>query len=211
MYTVTHTPLPQGVVSQAKTLVGGLGRDHIIGGDGGASVYGDQQTTPCVAGAPVASDPVSEVVNNVLDGNDKITGGAGVENVRAGGGNDNVDVKGNNDFACGEKGDDVLHGGAENDQAWVARSGHGLRRAGADKLYGNDGNDAIYGGDGNDEIEGNNGTDWISGSNNADIVIGGRVRPDGPTALTICSVTTTPTCSSVTTATSSAVRGFRST
>ena len=43
----------------------------------GADGYGDQQTTACVAGSPVASDPVDESVNTVNDGNDKITGGAG--------------------------------------------------------------------------------------------------------------------------------------
>ena len=67
-YAVTHTPLPQGIGPSGKTLVGGLGRDHIIGGDGGAAVYGDRQTTPCAAGSPVASDPVGEAVDTAQDG-----------------------------------------------------------------------------------------------------------------------------------------------
>jgi Ca2+-binding RTX toxin-like protein len=175
---VSHDPMPAGAVPQHKLLVGGLGRDHIIGGDGGADVYGDQQTTPCVAGSPVASDPVDESVNTVNDGNDKITGGAGVENVRAGGGNDNVDVKANNDLACGEKGNDVLQGGSDNDQEWGGSGQDTIYGdTGNDLLYGN-GNDlnqgdTIYGGDGTDQIEGNDGKDWVTGGNDADVVIGG--------------------------------------
>src|SRR4029453_13496161 len=81
-YVVTHIALPAGTDPSSKTLVGGLGRDHIIGGDGGAVIDGDKQnTTRCGPGAAVPSDPVDESVNTVDDGNDKIIGGAGVENV----------------------------------------------------------------------------------------------------------------------------------
>jgi len=172
--TVTHLPLPQGITSSHKTLVGGLGADHIVGGDAGADIYGDQKTTPCVAGNPVASDPVDESVNTVNDGNDLITGGAGVENVRAGGGNDNVDVKANNDLACGEKGDDTLKGGSEDDQIWGG-SGKDVINGdtGLDKLYGNDGNDSIYGGNQVDSIEGNDGADSITGGDDNDVILGG--------------------------------------
>ena len=174
VYTVSHDALPSGVVPQHKLLVGGLGRDHIVGGDGGADVYGDRQSTPCVAGSPVASDPVDESVNTASDGNDRITGGAGVENVRAGGGNDNVDVAGNNDLACGESGNDVIAGGSGDDQAWGGSGLDTIRGdAGNDKLYGNDANDTIYGSDGADQIEGNNGVDWISGGGDADVILGG--------------------------------------
>lgn len=41
--TVTKLPLPAGVPSNAKTLVGGLGNDHVIGGDGPAKMFGDQR------------------------------------------------------------------------------------------------------------------------------------------------------------------------
>ncbi len=171
---VTHTPLPDGTDPNHKTLVGGLGADHIVGGDGGADVYGDQKTTPCVAGSPVASDPVDESVDTVDDGNDLITGGAGIENVRAGGGNDTVDVKGNTDAACGEKGDDTLIGGSEADEIWGGSGKDAIDGdSGADKLYGNDQADAIYGGLQNDAIEGNGGSDFASGGEGDDIVLGG--------------------------------------
>ena len=40
---VAHLPLPPDTTSSAKTLVGGLGNDHIIGGDGPSKISG----TPC--------------------------------------------------------------------------------------------------------------------------------------------------------------------
>jgi len=182
VYNVTHTALPDGVSPSSKLLVGGLGRDHIIGGDGGAQVYGDQQTSPCVAGNPVASDAVSEAVNTLADGADRIIGGAGVENVRAGGGDDYVDVKGNNDSVCGESGNDTLIGGDGNDQLWGGSGQDQLQGGtGNDLLYGNDGNDTLYGGDGNDRIEGNNGSDFASGGAGDDVILGGTRaarRPD---------------------------------
>lgn len=173
-YVVTHTALPAGVSPSHKTLVGGLGRDHIVGGDGGASVYGDQQTTPCAAGNPVASDPVNENVDTNEDGNDRITGGAGVENIRAGGGDDTVDAKGNNDLVCGEKGNDTLQGGSEDDQVWGGSDDDVIYGdTGADHLYGNAGTDYIYGGQQADVIEGNAGTDRLFGGDDADVVVGG--------------------------------------
>ncbi|MEU9688884.1 calcium-binding protein [Amycolatopsis japonica] len=174
LYFVTHTPLPQGVSPSHKTLVGGLGRDHIIGGDGGADVYGDKQTSPCKAGSPLPSTPVDETVNDALDGNDRVIGGAGVENVRAGGGDDNVDAEANEDLVCGEKGKDVLHGGRDADQVWGGSDDDAVYGdTGTDTLYGNDGVDTMFGGDDPDTIEGNNGKDWISGGLAGDVIVGG--------------------------------------
>jgi Ca2+-binding RTX toxin-like protein len=175
VYTVTHMALPSGTDPSFKTLVGGTGRDHIIGGDGGANIDGDSYNpvTRCGPGATVASDPVTEA-NNASDGADKITGGTGVENVRAGGGDDSVDVKANNDLACGEEGNDTLIGGTGDDQVWGG-SGNDIVNGGdgADSLYGNNGNDTIYGNNGNDTIEGNDGTDVLFGGANVDLVVGG--------------------------------------
>ncbi|MEV6876180.1 calcium-binding protein [Amycolatopsis sp. NPDC051128] len=173
-YVVTHTPLPPGVSPSHKTLVGGLGFDHVIGGDGGADVYGDKQTTPCEAGAPIPSTPVDESVNDPLDGNDRIIGGAGVENVRAGGGDDDVDAEAANDLVCGEKGKDALHGGRDADQVWGGSDDDaGYGDSGADTLYGNDGADTMFGGDDPDTVEGDNGKDWVSGGLAGDTIVGG--------------------------------------
>jgi Ca2+-binding RTX toxin-like protein len=174
LYKVTHTPLPAGVTSAKKLLVGGLGRDHIIGGDGGADVYGDRLTSPCAAGSPVASDSVDESVNTAADGNDNITGGAGVDNIRAGGGDDLVDAKGNDDLACGESGNDTMQGGSGDDQVWGGSGKDTVYGdAGQDRLYGNDGNDTMFGGDQADTVEANNGSDWVSGGDGDDTLLGG--------------------------------------
>ena len=180
--TVTHRDLPADVDPAYKVLVGGTGDDHIIGGDGGAAIDGDgyNPTARCGPGSPVASDPVDESVNTASDGNDKIIGGAGVENVRAGGGNDDVSVKGAADLACGESGTDTLAGGADADQIWGGSGPDTIHGgAAADHLYGNDGTDTIYGDAGPDEIEGNDGIDWITGGAGADVIIGGTHAAEG--------------------------------
>jgi Ca2+-binding RTX toxin-like protein len=184
LYTVTHSDLPAGTQPSSKTLVGGTGNDHIIGGDGGAAIDGDKYnpTTRCGPGAATASDPVSESVNSAQDGNDKIIGGAGVDNVRAGGGNDLATTFGADDLVCGEKGTDALHGGDAADQIWGGSGPDSVfGDAGDDSGYGNDGNDSLYGGDQNDLLEGNNGSDFASGGTGNDVVLGGTRlagRPD---------------------------------
>ncbi len=174
--TVSHRALPDGVAPSYKVLVGGTGNDHIFGGDGGADIDGDvyNPVDRCGPGDPVTSDPVDESGNTPEDGNDKIIGGAGVDNIRAGGGNDLAEAKGANDSACGESGNDTLRGGADDDQAWGG-SGNDILygEAGEDDLFGNDGNDTVYGGADNDVIEGNDGTDWVSGGSGDDVILGG--------------------------------------
>ena len=175
-YVVKHLDLPANTDPSVKTLVGGTDTDHIIGGNGGATIFGDEfHATGCVAGSPLASDSPDETITDTPnDGADKIIGGSGVDNVSAEGGNDFVDAKANTDAVCGESGNDVLRAGADADQVW---GGNGIDvingDSGNDKLYGNNGNDFIYGGDGVDQIEGNDNVDWISGGNDDDIVIGG--------------------------------------
>jgi Ca2+-binding RTX toxin-like protein len=177
--TVTHTPLPEGTAPSSKTLVGGTGDDHIVGGDGGAAIDGDgyNSTDRCGSHGPgwaTESDPVDESVNTASDGNDKIIGGAGIENVRAGGGNDLVDVKASNDLACGESGADTLTGGTQDDKLWGGTGADvEYGDADADKLYGNDQADAIYGGLQSDFVEGNGDSDFASGGEGDDIVLGG--------------------------------------
>ncbi|MCO8125590.1 calcium-binding protein [Acidimicrobiia bacterium EGI L10123] len=173
---VSHRDLPDGVAPAYKVLVGGTGNDHIFGGDGGADIDGDgyNQTDRCGPGDPVASDPVDETINTPEDGNDKIIGGSGVDNIRAGGGNDLAEAKGDDDQVCGESGNDTLRGGADDDQAWGG-SGNDILYgdAGDDDLFGNNDNDTVYGGADNDVIEGNDGTDWVSGGSGDDVILGG--------------------------------------
>lgn len=175
--TVTHQPLPAGVPSNPKTLVGGLGNDHIIGGDGPATVFGDKRidAEKCKPGDPVASDPVAESTSQGTgDGNDRILGGAGVDTVSAGGANDTMDLFGGNDLGCGQQGEDILRGGSGLDQLW---GGSGVDTAYGDAdvdfVFGNADNDFLYGGTESDVIEGNNGSDFATGGAGDDLIYGG--------------------------------------
>ena len=174
---VTVLPLPAGTTSSPKTLVGGLGNDHIQGGDADSLVYGDKliPAEQCVAGDPVTSDPIAESTSTATgDGNDFILGGAGVDTVSAGGGHDRVQAGGGDDLVCGQEGDDWLDGQAGRDHLWGG-SGTDTIWGGADDdfAFGNAGEDTLYGGDGVDSIEGNAGADWASGGSGDDLIVGG--------------------------------------
>ena len=175
--TVDKQPLPAGVQSNAKTLVGGLGNDHIVGGDGPATVFGDKRidTEKCVTGTPVTSDPVAESTSAATgDGNDRILGGAGVDTVSAGGADDLAEVAGGNDMVCGQQGKDTLRGGGDADKLWGGSEADVLYGdAGPDQIFGNTGDDTEYGGLDADVVEGNNGKDWLTGGDGDDVLYGG--------------------------------------
>ncbi len=175
--TVNKLPLPAGVPSNAKTLVGGLGNDHLIGGDGPAKMFGDKRIDAelCKPGAPVTSDPVAESTSaGTGDGNDRILGGAGIDTVSAGGANDLAELAGGNDLACGQQGKDTLRGGGDADQLWGGTETDVLYGdSGPDQAFGNAGDDVAYGGTEADVIEGNNGKDWATGGTGNDLVYGG--------------------------------------
>jgi Ca2+-binding RTX toxin-like protein len=175
--TVTKLALPSGVAPNPKTLVGGLGNDHIVGGDGPATIFGDKRidAEKCKTGSPATSDPVAESTSAATgDGNDRILGGAAVDTVSAGGADDLIEAFGGDDLACGQEGKDTIKGGTGDDHLW---GGTGIDLmygdADVDHLFGNDGNDVQYGGTGIDVIEGNDGSDWASGGADADLVYGG--------------------------------------
>ncbi|MFB6720098.1 calcium-binding protein [Kribbella sp. NPDC056345] len=174
---VGKQPFPPGVESSSKTLVGGLGNDHIVGGDGPATVFGDKRIDDekCVAGTPVSSDPVEEKSNAAGgDGNDRILGGAAIDTVSAGGAADLAELAGGNDLVCGQEGKDTLRGGGDADQLWGGSAADLLYGdAGADQVFGNAGDDTEYGGLDADVVEGNNGKDWITGGNGDDVLYGG--------------------------------------
>ncbi|MFC7606470.1 hypothetical protein ACFQVD_40860 [Streptosporangium amethystogenes subsp. fukuiense] len=160
---VNHLPLPEGVVASAKLLVGGYGDDHLVGGDGGATVFGDRRRAePC------------EEAEDAKDGRDLILGGAGREVVSAGGGDDRVVAGGGDDRVCGERGDDELYGGAGDD---VVEGGSGKDTGygddGVDQVSGGGGDDTLYGGAQADTVEGNDGEDTLFGGAGDDLVVGG--------------------------------------
>ncbi len=168
---VTHLPLPGGVQSQTKLLVGGLDRDHLIGGDGGATMFGDRYIV-----AETCADSADHVQPAPADQGaaDLILGGAGVDVVSAGSGDDRSLLGAGDDRACGQLGSDTLQLGGGADRAW---GGDGADQvygeADADTLYGNEGGDGLYGGGAGDTIEGNNGADNAFGGDDGDLIFGG--------------------------------------
>ncbi len=160
---VRHLPLPAGVEPSAKLLVGGDGDDHIVGGDGGATIFGDRlRAEPC------------EEHDGDGDGRDLILGGAGKETISAGGGADRVEAGGGQDRVCGERGDDVLFGGAGDDSV-SGGSGDDIAFGddGADEVTGGPGDDTLYGGAQDDTVVGEAGDDTAFGGSGDDLVIGG--------------------------------------
>ena len=182
---VRHLAIPAGETSSSKTLVGGRGNDHVLGGDGPATVFGDTlrdvatvgvgADETCRPGDPVVSDPVPEGTSGVGgDGNDLVLGGAGVDTISTGGANDRVLAAGAGDLVCGQQGDDVLFGGDDADRVWGGTGDdRGYGDGGADQVFGNAGQDQLYGQDGTDVLEGNNGSDRITGGDGDDVVYGG--------------------------------------
>ncbi|MEV0972963.1 hypothetical protein [Microtetraspora glauca] len=160
---VRHLPLPAGVEPSVKLLVGGDGDDHIVGGDGGATIFGDRRR----------AEPCEETDGNG-DGRDLILGGSGKETVSAGGGADRVEAGAGDDRICGERGDDHLSGGAGDDSI---SGGSGKDTAygddGADEVAGGSGDDTLYGGAQDDTVLGEAGEDVAFGGSGDDLVIGG--------------------------------------
>ncbi|MEU6430410.1 hypothetical protein ABZ860_31340 [Microbispora sp. NPDC046973] len=160
---VRHLPLPAGVEPSAKLLVGGDGDDHVVGGDGGATIFGDRlREEPCTdAGADG-------------DGRDLVLGGSGRETVSAGGGADRVEAGGGRDRVCGEKGDDVLYGGAgDDDVSGGSGDDTGYGDDGADEVTGGSGDDTLYGGAQDDVVAGEAGEDTAFGGLGDDLLVGG--------------------------------------
>ncbi|TYB57633.1 calcium-binding protein [Nonomuraea sp. PA05] len=160
---VRHLPLPAGVQPSAKRLSGGDGHDHIVGGDGGATVFGDRRRDePC------------EEHDGDADGRDLVIGGAGEETVSAGGGADRVEAGGGQDRVCGERGDDRLSGGSGDDQvAGGSGADTALGDDGADEVTGGPGDDTLYGGAHDDTVAGEPGQDSAFGGDGDDLIIGG--------------------------------------
>lgn len=186
---VEKLPLPTGTTPSTKTLVGGLGNDHVLGGDGEATIFGDtlrnepgDDDETCRAGSPVASDPVPEgTTESGGDGNDLILGGAGVDTVSAGGASDRVRTFASADLLCGQEGADVLVGDDADDHLWGGSGDdRGYGDGGADLVFGNGGADTLYGKADADVLEGNDGVDWVSGGDADDLVYGGT-RAEGRT------------------------------
>jgi Ca2+-binding RTX toxin-like protein len=125
----------------------------------------------------------------LLDGNDRITiSGIGGYHVSLGSGNDTAEVIGPHYgtafvAAYGDRGNDVIRGGANHDRMYggldddvlVGNGGQDELSGdqGFDDLYGGDDEDFLYGGEGFDELMGEAGDDWLYGGGGNDALRGG--------------------------------------
>ncbi|WP_254508744.1 autotransporter-associated beta strand repeat-containing protein [Anatilimnocola floriformis] len=147
-------------------IVGGLGNDQINASGGDNIVIGDEELTGTL---PLAQDSAigGNDILSALGGNDVFYGGGGNDQVSAGGGNDYVYGGEGDDTVDGSTGDDRLYGGGGNDILSGA--------VGNDLLSGGEGNDLLLGGDGNDVLIGGGGADNMNGNAGDDLLISGRL------------------------------------
>ena len=99
-------------------------------------------------------------------GDDRLYGTSGADNLGGGNGNDRLEGEIGNDTLNGGNGDDQASGGNGND---TLTGGNG-----SDLLDGGAGNDKLTGGNGNDELSGSGGADSLAGGNGADRLEGGE-------------------------------------
>ena len=117
-----------------------------------------------------------EVENTLwgFNGNDKIYGSAGIDDISGGNGNDLINGDEGDDILSGDNGNDVINGGNGVD---ILFGGDGNDKiygsAGIDDISGGNGNDLINGDEGDDILSGDNGNDVINGGNGVDILFGG--------------------------------------
>jgi Ca2+-binding RTX toxin-like protein len=172
------------------TLSGGAGRDTLQPGygtdttDGGADEdelgYGERSApvvvdlnTPAGDGETGENDSATNV--EVVDGgsgNDTLTAGPGVTDLRGNGGDDTLvaaPAAGLNFQMLGGSGNDTLNGSALASSAYAFLQGNG----GNDLLTGGASDAQLYGGDGNDTINGGSGGEFIDAGVGADVVNGG--------------------------------------
>jgi Ca2+-binding RTX toxin-like protein len=110
------------------------------------------------------------------EGDDLMTGTAGVDTYYGMGGNDTLTGDAGNDLLYGGNGNDSIDGGTGADTIWGEAGNDVLTGGGgafADTIHGGAGDDSIDGGEGDDNLNGNDGADTIVGGLGADQVNGG--------------------------------------
>ena len=160
------------------TLIGGIGDDNIDGLDGpdtidysgtASGVTVNLNVTAAQNTGGAGNDTIANVENIVgSNNNDRLIGKTGVD------GGDNILSGGaGNDQLFGIGGDDTLNGGAGNDLA--------LGGAGNDTVNGNAGDDLLLGGIGDDVITGGLGRDFLFGQAGTDTFVFNDIAETGLT------------------------------
>lgn len=136
------------IISDAATM---NFNDTVYGGNGADQIFGNGGNDLLLGG---------DLTNSVLDGNDKIDGGAGNDTVNGGYGDDTIIGGVGADSLAGGNGNDSITGGSQND---ILIGGEGN-----DTLIGGTGSDAFYGGNGNDVLFIGDTDSFVSGGAGAD-------------------------------------------
>ncbi len=136
------------------SLDGGAGNDGIRAGNGQDFVLGNAGNDSITAG-----DGFDTVAGG--DGEDSLDGGDGNDSVRGGAGNDLINGMMGNDTLIGEDGNDLILGGSEHDSLFGDSDDPAVLGSGQDTLFGNAGNDTLVGGGGLDNADGGAGNDLV--------------------------------------------------
>jgi Ca2+-binding RTX toxin-like protein len=157
--SIFFAPLFNNIANNAAFVSGSVNADTIDI----AAFYGGAATSAVT------------INSNGNQGNDVITGHAGINNLNGGSGNDQLFGLGGNDFLTGGAGADTVEGGDGNDTVVGGlNTGFGPQAGdGPDILRGGNGNDVIRGGDGDDQLFGDADDDNLRGDAGSDLMDGG--------------------------------------
>jgi Ca2+-binding RTX toxin-like protein len=182
--------------STVTTLIGGGGRDTVIGSPGRDRITTFSSGRDSIIGNNGNDTITSGGGNDTVDGgegNDVILSQAGDDSVLGGLGHDYLIGDRGHDTLLGGSGDDSLHGQEDQDQLFgeagldrlVGDAGNDTLDGGteADQLHGLQDNDSLLGGDGNDSLFGFSGDDTLLGGAGRDLLrasLGSDVMDGGP-------------------------------
>ena len=159
------------------TVFGQDGSDTILGGAGDDELDGDDATATGGADSIDGGAGNDQIVGDV--GNDTLLGDTGDDTIFGGADDDLIDTGSNNDLAFGEAGNDTLDGGVGSDTLYGGNGDDLVQGGGntgnADELHGGAGNDTVVGGNGAgaDSLFGDDGDDELRGQDGADTIAGG--------------------------------------
>jgi Ca2+-binding RTX toxin-like protein len=198
---IPHQGDPIEVVGGVLTIVGTSKSDRIVVSSDGTNVtatFNKATFTSPLAGITSISidgaggnDRIDIAGSVALDatitggsGNDRIHGGAGIDDITGdagndwlwgGDGDDSLDAGAGNDHVFGELGADTMLAGAGNDEMDGGAGNDNLDgEAGHDRLRGGLGDDLIFGGAGKDQLRGDDGNDFLDGGDDKDHLLGGN-------------------------------------
>ncbi len=158
-------------------IVGGGGRDSIVGTNRADSIDCSASTVQVTVNSGTGNDTVTTGSSHdrisTASGDDIINSGAGNDTIDGGSGNDTMDSGAGDDSLLGQTGNDSIIAGDGDDRI---QSGAGTDFIncgnGADRAFGGTENDSILGGAGADSLFGDAGDDTVKGEGDNDQISG---------------------------------------